>query len=348
MAPGPYSGHAANPATLGGQSGPRNDAPRPQPAPAPVRATQPRELPAPEIYDLEDPARPGRRFPLKTAAAFILLCGLGGGAFALHKSGRLAITLPFITASQTANQTGDAPVVAAAKAEPKQPPLADIGGSGTAEGVDQGLQKSTLWQVIKREFPDWYSERVQDTVKLRGEQKDDKAVSGFLTTALIDLRRKNTDAVLASSPDRLKFVAVTFVENLSKLAKHSTEACYSYISQGESSPIVMELMRSPEHTSSLQAQFKAIIEAAVEGRRLPKSYKAPSREDYDVLAVELAARGWTPVDLQTFSDAKALARATPERVCKMVQDWFQAQLSVKDEDVQLRLLVEALKPVVAG
>jgi hypothetical protein len=32
----------------------------------------------------------------------------------------------------------------------------------------------------------------------------------------------------------------------------------------------------------------------------------------------------------------------------MVQDWFAAQLAVKDEDVQLRLLVEALKPVVAG
>ena len=290
---------------------------------------------------------------MKTVAALVILCGLGGGAFALHKTGRLPVSLPFVKASE--NSDGKpVPVVQAPKAEvkrqpeAKQPPLASIGEGGTAEGVDQDLQKSTLWQVIKREFPDWYKDRVQDTVKLRGEQKDDKSVSGFLTQSLIDLRRTNTDAVLASSPDRLKFVAVSFLENLSKLAKHSTEACYSYISQGESSPIVMELMRSPEHTSSLQAQFKAIIEAAVEGRRLPKSYKAPSREDYDVLAVELAARGWTPVDLQTFSDARALARATPERVCKMVQDWFQAQLSVKDEDVQLRLLVEALKPVVAG
>jgi hypothetical protein len=32
----------------------------------------------------------------------------------------------------------------------------------------------------------------------------------------------------------------------------------------------------------------------------------------------------------------------------MVQDWFAAQLAVKDEAVQMRLLVEALKPVVAG
>ena len=107
-------------------------------------------------------------------------------------------------------------------------------------------------------------------------------------------------------------------------------------------------MRSPDHTSSLQAQFKSIIEAAADGRKSPKSYRAPTREDYDVLAAQLQARGWTPVDLQTFSDAKALARATPERVCQMVQDWFSAQLSVKDEAVQIRLLVEALKPVIAG
>jgi hypothetical protein len=31
-----------------------------------------------------------------------------------------------------------------------------------------------------------------------------------------------------------------------------------------------------------------------------------------------------------------------------VQDWFAAQLSITEEDVQMRLLGESLKPVVAG
>jgi hypothetical protein len=64
--------------------------------------------------------------------------------------------------------------------------------------------------------------------------------------------------------------------------------------------------------------------------------------------MQLAKRGWSPSDLQLFSDARSLARATPERVCRMVQDWFAAQLAVSDEAVQVRLLIEALKPVVAG
>jgi hypothetical protein len=31
-----------------------------------------------------------------------------------------------------------------------------------------------------------------------------------------------------------------------------------------------------------------------------------------------------------------------------VHDWFAAQLALKDADMQLRLLVDSLKPVVAG
>ena len=60
-------------------------------------------------------------------------------------------------------------------------------------------------------------------------------------------------------------------------------------------------------------------------------------------------RGWNPADLAAlFRRLGRLSRATPQKVCQMVQDWFAAQLAVKDEEVQLRLLVEALKPVVAG
>jgi hypothetical protein len=35
-------------------------------------------------------------------------------------------------------------------------------------------------------------------------------------------------------------------------------------------------------------------------------------------------------------------------VCQLVHDWFGAQLAIKDPDMQLRLLVDSLRPVVAG
>ena len=52
--------------------------------------------------------------------------------------------------------------------------------------------------------------------------------------------------------------------------------------------------------------------------------------------------------LQLFSDERALARAAPDKVCQLVYDWFAAQLAISDGEVQQRLLVDSLRPVVAG
>ena len=52
--------------------------------------------------------------------------------------------------------------------------------------------------------------------------------------------------------------------------------------------------------------------------------------------------------MQLFSDSQKLAKAPPAKVCQLVTDWFEAQLSLKDDEAQLRLLVDALRPVVAG
>ena len=67
-----------------------------------------------------------------------------------------------------------------------------------------------------------------------------------------------------------------------------------------------------------------------------------------MLVQELTKLGWKETDLQVFSNPTLLSREPPERVCKMVQDWFDAHLAVADQGTQERLLVETLKPVVSG
>jgi hypothetical protein len=66
------------------------------------------------------------------------------------------------------------------------------------------------------------------------------------------------------------------------------------------------------------------------------------------LARDLTQRGCTQADMQLFSDERALAHAGAVKVCQRVKDWFAAQLAIKDADMQLRLLVDSLKPTVAG
>ncbi|MBN9277036.1 MAG: DUF4339 domain-containing protein [Hyphomicrobium sp.] len=287
---------------------------------------------------------PRRRLPKLAIAAVALLVLIGGGVFALHATGQLDPIVNRVS-SASAPQSSTPPTVSASPEARKQAP-ADYATDPVE--VDRQFQRTALWKLLKTEFPDWYGERVRDTARLKAEGKADKAISQHLAEQLVALRRKHVTDALAASPQHLKTVATAFLENLERLSQHSVDACYGFISQGETNPLIVELTSASEHTPSLQRQASAIFTAIVEGRRTPAQHRQPTRDDYDQLAIQLAKRGWSPMDLQLFSDARSLARAAPERVCRMVQDWFAAQLAVGDEEVQVRLLIEALKPVVAG
>ncbi|MFN3743308.1 MAG: DUF4339 domain-containing protein [Hyphomicrobiaceae bacterium] len=289
---------------------------------------------------------PRRRLPKIAIAAVVLLALLGGGVFALHATGQLDPIVNRIS-SAAAPQASAPPLVTAAP-EPRKSPEVAAGYASDPAEVDRQFQRAALWQLLKAEFPDWYQERVRDTARLKGEGKADTAIAQHLAEQLVALRRKHVTDALSASPQHLKSVATTFLQNLERLSRHSVDACYGFISQGETYPLIVELTRASEHTPALQQQAAAIFSAIAEGRRTPSRHSQPTREDYDQLAMQLAKRGWSPTDLQLFSDARSLARAAPERVCRMVQDWFAAQLAVSDEEVQVRLLIEALKPVVAG
>lgn len=343
---------AARPATrtaTGGQ--PANGGPRGQPATAAQRRMDAR--PAEQRSARPAPARKRGRSYGTLVVFLLLLTVLAGAALALHQTGRLSALMADFglsdvsdTGAKPASSTRTAANAAPATAGPSQSVLLVTGSS--AREVDATFQRTALWRLLKAEFPDWYGEQIREAARLGSEQKDEKAIAKYLADAMVALRRKHVAEALSASPPRLRTVASAFLGNLNRLAASSIDACYSFISQGETHPGVIELMRSSEHTANLQAQVVAVFEAIAEGRKAPRAQTPPRREDYDTLAAQLAQRGWNPADLALFSDPRALSRATPQKVCQMVQDWFAAQLAVKDEEVQLRLLVEALKPVVAG
>jgi hypothetical protein len=143
-------------------------------------------------------------------------------------------------------------------------------------------------------------------------------------------------------------VASSFLDNLKVLANQSVGACYGFISQGENSPAVLEVLQSPEQGAAVQAQIAAIFEAIADGRKAPATHDKAAKADYDVLVQELTKLGWKENDLQVFSNPTLLSKEPPGRVCQMVQEWFLAHLSVADPGTQERLLVETLKPVVSG
>jgi hypothetical protein len=221
-------------------------------------------------------------------------------------------------------------------------------GRSTAE-LDARWQQTAHWPVIKREFPDWYGDRLREAAKLASENRPDEEINKDLVDEMIALRRQNAAQALAASTTRLKALASAFLDNLRQLKAQSTTACFNFISQGEGTPgVIDQFQPAAGAASTMQLQVAAIFEAIGDGRRTPVTHEKPVKADYDILMEQLSKLGWTQTDVATFADPKALARTEPARVCQMVQDWFVAHISITDEPTQERLLGETLRPVVSG
>ena len=226
---------------------------------------------------------------------------------------------------------------------------APIGGfAKTADATDAAMQQSRLWQVLKSYHGEWYAARVQEATEAARIGKSDTEIANQMMQAVVKLRRQYAGDAMSAPLPRMKSIASLFVSNLVRLRGQSIDACYQFTSTGESAAPVVTLLQAPDYTSAIQAQIVATFEAINEGRRTPRIYPTPKETDYVALVDVLRKKGWNDPELRLFSDSKALAQAAPETVCRLITEWFESQLDLTDPDVQMRLLVDSLRPVVAG
>lgn len=249
---------------------------------------------------------------------------------------------PETASDASANAQAGTAVAAIAPDTTASPPPVD------GSELDTRLQKIPVWALIKREYPDWYTNHISTANTLSAEGKSENEIAQHLAQGIVSLRRQNADKALAASAEKLQNIAQAFLDNLKALRAQSVSACYGYISKGEMSPAVVQLLERPEEATSINAHADAVFEAVSDGTRNPVQHDAAVKSDYDILIKQLSKLGWKDEDLQVFSDPKRLAKREPDQVCKMVQEWFIAHLSVQDSAVRERLLYETLKPVVSG
>jgi hypothetical protein len=319
---------------------------------------QPQMLDDGDGYDEEDPPRRPRRI-LGLMAILTLLALMVAGIWialmhpqlirqpmrALGLSGT-SVSTPAEPSAARASSPASREQAASAAKLPTSASLKDFPESPTA--IDELLQKGRLWSIVRGAFPEWYDERVREAARLVAEKKSDEAVTKHLIDALVALRRKNADHAFQASLPKLEQVARTFRDNLEVLTKHSHVACFALISSGESTRGMVTLFRDPAYGPSLQSGLAAVFEAVADGRANPRTNLPAKRSDYDMLTKELQALGWSEQDIGLFSDSEALAKTPPEQVCKLVREWFTAHLAIVDKEVRQRLLIESIKPVVAG
>ena len=344
-------------------------APQPVQQPASIAPLQAATASAPHRSDMSgdqfDDANSRRSLARQVAVAGLAIALIGGGAFAIaaYREPLMRIVSgpqkkPAVAASEEAAEKPKTGTTATAEVKtemktaaldptapaPSPPPVASIENSQT----DLRLQKIPVWELLKREYPDWYANHIAAADKLVAEKKSETDVATHLLQGLVALRKQNADKALAASPEKLRRVATAFLENLRALQAQSVGACYGYISKGELSPAVGQMMQTPESATSVHANASAVFEAVSEGNKTPVKHDSAVKADYDLLIQELGKLGWKEEDLQVFSNPRLLAKREPAQVCKMVQEWFVAHLAVQDAAAQDRLLYETLKPVVSG
>jgi hypothetical protein len=245
--------------------------------------------------------------------------------------------------------------IAAAEPAPAAPPpdLAPVTSqappaTADAGAFDSNLQKSQFWSLAKTEFPQWYADRLRELTEMSAANQPEAVINQKLVEQVVALRRQHAADALAASPTRLQGIAETFVASLGAMQRQSIDACYDYIGKGELTPAAAAMVQNPVEGAPLHAQLHAVFAAVVEGKANPVQRAAPQTADYNLLAAELGAIGWSQADIQLFADPKALSEAPRDRVCKMVGDWFSAHLAVKDNGARERLLYETLRLVIAG
>lgn len=291
------------------------------------------------------PQRKRRRTGLATAVVAVLLIVGGIGWFAWQNRAMITGASAIGTAITSAT-TPSTPTLVPNEQFAHSPYF--ITGD-TKEQIDASLQRTAIWRLLKREFSDWYQEIVSEVEKMRAQKQEDRVVIQYLVNVIVTLRRRNANAALQASPDALKSMANAFVANLKQLASRDGATCYAFITHGEASPFMIELSRTPAFSQAMQRQMIAIFSAVVDARAGRKIHPNTRRTDYEALTEDLTKqRGWSQQDLATFSDPQKLSVALPDKVCSLVQDWFVSHLSLKDPELQTRLLAESLKPLVGG
>jgi hypothetical protein len=334
--------------------------PGPAPRPGVTRPTGPSARTAPSANERSfEPERirvargdsgtqPSRAARLAGIGLILALLAGGGWFFFLHKGASETGPLETVEAPKSEQSPSSSAATQTAAQTPPLPPVSQAEVEQGAQALDARFQRTPMWSVVKREFPDWYSEQLKEAATLNAQKQPPTAVYKHLAEALVALRRQHAQEALAASTDKLKVVASAFLDNLKSLSERSVGACYGFISQGETAPVVLELMQTPDQAASVQTQVAAIFEAIADGRKTPTQHEKAVKTDYEVLVQELSKLGWKENDLKVFSNPQALSHEPPSRVCQMVQDWFTAHLAVADKATQERLLVETLKPVVSG
>ena len=226
----------------------------------------------------------------------------------------------------------------AVPAKGKAAPLGLV--ASNPEAIDASFQRTMLWSVVKREFPDWYGERLKETAKPTTDNKPEDAIAKHLVEALVALGARmpimrSPRARRSSRPSP----APSWRTSRSSTREHD-RLLQLHLAAGS---------RAGRHRTAAAAGARS--RSRRRSRRLrgdcrrAASADAARRTEEDGLRRARRPAHQARLEPGRPAALRRSARACPHqplRVCKMVQDWFSAHIAITDLEAQERLPWETL------
>ncbi len=128
----------------------------------------------------------------------------GGGWYVWNKKGPADQGEKPAEAAKTEEPAPTAQPAAAATDAAAATPVSPAAVDSDAAALDAKFQKINMWNVVKREFPDWYGEQLREAAKLEAQHEPEINITKHLAEALVALRRQHANEALSASTDKLK------------------------------------------------------------------------------------------------------------------------------------------------
>ena len=211
----------------------------------------------------------------------------------------------------------------------------------SASTADDALQKHRLFQLAKREFPDWYDRLLEEFVQKITDDGSDAQIAMLMRRRTAELALQNAHFATKASPAKLDELVRGRLEFVQWLEANNSAACSQFVqSYSVRGSAFAGLSKQIGFVAVLKKKAASELEAVIDGRKHQSSYAAPTKNDYRLLSNHLAARGWSNSQILDFAssiDSKALSIRLK---CRDLGRFFEAVLSIENQDTRSRLIAK--------
>ena len=211
----------------------------------------------------------------------------------------------------------------------------------SASAADDALQKHRIFQLAKREFPDWYERLLEEFVQKIMDDDWNDQIAMLMRRRTAELALQNAHFTAKASPAKLDELVRGRLAFVQWLEANNSAACSQFVqTYSVRGSAFAGLSKQSGFIAALKKKASTELEAVIDGRKHQSSYAAPTKNDYRLLSNHLAAQGWSNSQILYFASLINSGVVSNGLKCGDWGRFFEAVLSIEDQDTRSRLIAK--------